>query len=748
MGIELAKAFISVHVDNQQLGPGMDGVRNTVERTFSKLTSVVGSFKQAIFGAAAGMYAFQGVQAAGQFEQTTIAFNTMLGSVKETEQTMKDLTDFAAKTPFEMPGILNAARGLIQFGERGEELMDTLKFLGDASAATSTDFGFLALVFNQVRGVGKLLTQDFRQLSTRGIISLQDIAKYYKTTTSEAQKMLSSGSISFEDFRKIMKGLAEEGGRFNNMMEKQSQSLLGLWSTLTDQWNILKRQIGTPIAEMLKPLLTVSIKLLEVFSELVGVFLKTPIFDVMISGFNTLAGTINLVLSPLSKLLNGFNKFYDDVKKKVGEGLEIAFRNLMPGGSQNALGKEIADSIFGSQEEAFREIENKSQEALKALSEKQKEQLMQGVTVAQPYMDALQALQKYKGEAMDTYTKIYTKHSKLIESIKEEGRLSSNTAANLEMMGDKVIPGLGIKWDTLVARVQKHYEVTADVAEHMLKTGKVTAEEFDKIIEGTKKVESVGFAGQLQAIEEQLPKTTRPIEEYVNTLDSLMRASENAKGAGAGLINRLRGEIDTMTGFTAALQDANQQLKTLQGWTSQQFAIQALADAGSKTKQGLAETKRQVGELQAVYDKINKLTERKELKSQADQLAKGLMTPLEKFRQEAERIEKMRSQGLITADVYNRALDQAAESLAQHQMQMEETQGKMQNLILRATEGRMAVTEMHNRIQDALIKKDVDNEQLISLKEQIKNQQIGLKKQDDTIKAIKNINTSTAAVLT
>jgi len=132
------------------------------------IVSAIRSLQVAILGvtapiAAFGIHQIRGALAmAGGFEQTTIAFETMIGTASETKQILADLTEFAAKTPFEMPEIESAARGLIMFGERGDELMKTLDILGNAASGTSTPFGFLALVFNQVRGVGRLLTQDFR----------------------------------------------------------------------------------------------------------------------------------------------------------------------------------------------------------------------------------------------------------------------------------------------------------------------------------------------------------------------------------------------------------------------------------------------------------------------------------------------------------------------------------------------------------------------------------------------------------
>lgn len=201
----------------------------------------------------------EGLASAGSFEQTTVEMETMIGSATETQDTLAKLTKFAVDTPFEMPQLLQTTQGLIQFGERGDQLMETVKMLGDASGGTASKFQLLGSVFNQIRGVGKLMTQDFRQLSTRGIISLQDIAKHYGKTTAEAEKMLSTGKISFEDFRSIMKGLTGEGGRFENMMKKQSATLEGLKSTLNDSVNIMKRTLATPLVPMLKQLYSAGI---------------------------------------------------------------------------------------------------------------------------------------------------------------------------------------------------------------------------------------------------------------------------------------------------------------------------------------------------------------------------------------------------------------------------------------------------------------------------------------------------------
>jgi tape measure domain-containing protein len=259
MGIELARAFVTVRGDASRVGSDLNAARPAIESSVQGIVQSLGGIRGALMSIAGASAAIGAIWKAGKFEQTQIAFQTMIGSASETRTTLAALTDFAARTPFEMPEIEQAARGLIMFGERGDELMDTLKLLGNAASGTSTPFGMIALIFNQVRGVGKLLTQDFRQLSTRGVLSLQDIAKYYGVTTEAAQQMLSGGKITFEDLKGLLRSLSSEGGRFANMMEKQSRSFLGLWSTLKDDLGITARQIGDVLLPTAKDLVQLMI---------------------------------------------------------------------------------------------------------------------------------------------------------------------------------------------------------------------------------------------------------------------------------------------------------------------------------------------------------------------------------------------------------------------------------------------------------------------------------------------------------
>jgi hypothetical protein len=255
-GLELAKAFIRVTADASHVRTDINAARPGIESAIGSLVGAVqGKMAMMVGMFAAGFGIQKMLKSAMDYEDTVVSLKTMLGTMKETQETLALLTKYAAETPFEMPEILQAAKGLMTFGERGQEMMGTLKMLGDASSGTNTQFGLLALIFNQVRGVGKLLTQDFRQLSTRGILFMKDIADFYKVDPTKAQEMLSKGKITFDEFRKILKSLTEEGGRFYNMSIEKSKTLSGLWSTFKDDLGIIGRQLGDEILPYAKALL-------------------------------------------------------------------------------------------------------------------------------------------------------------------------------------------------------------------------------------------------------------------------------------------------------------------------------------------------------------------------------------------------------------------------------------------------------------------------------------------------------------
>jgi hypothetical protein len=115
------------------------------------------------------LIAKESIKQADLFEQSQIAFSTMLGSAEKANQLLADLADFAKNTPFGLQDIEQNAKQLLAMGSSSEEVLKELKMLGDVSAGLSVPLWRLSLNFGQVRTQGKLTGRELRDFNVAGV---------------------------------------------------------------------------------------------------------------------------------------------------------------------------------------------------------------------------------------------------------------------------------------------------------------------------------------------------------------------------------------------------------------------------------------------------------------------------------------------------------------------------------------------------------------------------------------------------
>lgn len=174
------------------------------------------------------------IDAGSDFEQARIALNTMTGDTKVAGELLQKLSDFAIKTPFTLPEVLENSKMLMAMGSSTKNVIPELKMLGDVSAGLSVPLSRLALNFGQVRTVGHLTGRELRDFSVAGVPLLETLSKSLGKTKAELGDMVSDGEISFEMVNKAFIDMTTNGGKFNNLMVKQSTSLKGRLSNVTD----------------------------------------------------------------------------------------------------------------------------------------------------------------------------------------------------------------------------------------------------------------------------------------------------------------------------------------------------------------------------------------------------------------------------------------------------------------------------------------------------------------------------------
>lgn len=106
-------------------------IRSGLSKTISMATSLQGVLL-GVGGTWAGIV--KPMQIAGDFEQTQMAFNTMLHSQQKANEFLKQAQDMANNTPFEFPQLANASKKLLAFGWDVKSILPDLTTIGDAAS--------------------------------------------------------------------------------------------------------------------------------------------------------------------------------------------------------------------------------------------------------------------------------------------------------------------------------------------------------------------------------------------------------------------------------------------------------------------------------------------------------------------------------------------------------------------------------------------------------------------------------------
>ena len=189
-------------------------------------------------------------------EKTVIAFETMMGSVSEAHAMLDDLAKFAQKTPFDLVGVQQNAKQLMAMGIESEKVVDTMKMLGDVSAGVNVPLSRIAVNYGQIKSLGKAMTIDMKQFAMAGIPIYEELAKETGKSRAELMAMTSEGKITFEMVERAFKNMTGEGGKFNDLMFKQSATLGGMMSNLGDNLQQLQIKLGKFASQPLKDVLT------------------------------------------------------------------------------------------------------------------------------------------------------------------------------------------------------------------------------------------------------------------------------------------------------------------------------------------------------------------------------------------------------------------------------------------------------------------------------------------------------------
>lgn len=240
----------------KQLDRGISQIRSNIKRL---------TIAFAAAGASLGFF----IREAGKAEQVQIAFETMLGSAEAANKLLQDLYAFAAKTPFTISGIEDTARMLMAMGIEQEKIIPTLKALGDVAAGTGTPLERLALNYGQVRTQMKLTGRELRDFAVSKVPLLEILSETMGRNAADIQEMVSRGEVGFAEVERAFISMTSAGGKYHDLMIKQSKTLFGMISNLKDFITLFARGVGNTLLPQAKRMTLELIKWLETNEKLI-----------------------------------------------------------------------------------------------------------------------------------------------------------------------------------------------------------------------------------------------------------------------------------------------------------------------------------------------------------------------------------------------------------------------------------------------------------------------------------------------
>nr|DAT13288.1 MAG TPA: tail tape measure protein [Caudoviricetes sp.] len=207
----------------------------------------------------------------GEFQQLEVAFTTLLQNKEKADALMAEMVDLAAKTPFDLKGVADGARQLLAYGFAAEDITGTLTRLGNVAAGLGLPLERLTYLYGTTAVQGRLYARDMLQFTSSGIPVLQEMAKMYGKTTEEINEMVSAGKIGFEDVKKVIEGMTNEGGQFYNLMQEQSKTITGLISNLGDALDTMFNDIGKSQEGVIAGVLQGTISLVENYQKVLDI---------------------------------------------------------------------------------------------------------------------------------------------------------------------------------------------------------------------------------------------------------------------------------------------------------------------------------------------------------------------------------------------------------------------------------------------------------------------------------------------
>ncbi len=199
--------------------------------------------------AALGAGVAVGMKYNATIEQYQTSFEVMTGSAEKAVEVVDRLKKLGAETPFELPDLAETTQLLMNYGFTADEAIERMQMLGDISQGSADKMQRVATAYGQMSSAGKVQLEDVKQMIEAGFNPLQEISESTGESMQSLYDRISDGTLAVDEITASMQRATSEGGKYFQSMEKQSQTINGLISTLKDNAQQLLGEVIQPLSE-------------------------------------------------------------------------------------------------------------------------------------------------------------------------------------------------------------------------------------------------------------------------------------------------------------------------------------------------------------------------------------------------------------------------------------------------------------------------------------------------------------------
>lgn len=331
------------------------------------------------------------IKFAADIESTRTSLSVLLKDGDAATKMFSDWQQLAALTPLSGEDIADAGKKLLAFNIDAGKVTDTLRVIGDISAATGSNISDIADIYGKAAVQGRLFAEDINQFQGRGIPVVQALAKQFGVTEAAVRDLVKEGKVGFPEVEKAFAAMTGPGGQFEGMMERLSETTMGKFSTAMDNAKMAAASFGTLMLPMANDLIDAAGDMASYFQDLDD---GTKRFMISFGGVVAISG-------PTILAVNGINT-----------ALKMLSANHMILGITAAVaGVALITSAINAQAHAYEDLNSriaktndKALGVIDAFSKGNKEKTLDAATTIELirlYPELATAIEAYKTKASD-----------------------------------------------------------------------------------------------------------------------------------------------------------------------------------------------------------------------------------------------------------------------------------------------------------------------------------------------------------